>query len=333
MAETTQVTTLADLRRDLLHRVRGDTANTATTNIADRLLNEALVDVHDSPGAKFPWLERRDTLITHATYTTGTVAIAAATRTTVTGTSTLWNTAVTGFGFNNARAGGKMKFSNNEVYEVSTVGGDTSITLLTLYTGDALSAASYTYFEDEYSLASDFAGFIDARYFSQIRNIPLIGRQQARMWFPRNDVPSKPRAATLIQKAFSGSTSPAHRIVLYPPPDNEESFPYTYITTNLAVSSGGAEQTQMTADTDEPIIPLRYRHVLVFHALYHWYSDRKDDSRSKEAKAEYVDFMTRMTGDTQVGQDRPRFVMSRRRGIPPRGRFNVNGRFEADMDW
>lgn len=334
MAIATQVTDLSDLRTDLLARVREATGVTATNNIADRYLNIALHDMHLNPGGNFPWAERRAYLLTHAPYTTGTVSITAAARTTVTGSSTLWNTAVTGMGFNNARTGGKMTFSGStEVYEVSTVTNDTTVTLVNRWTGAALSAASYAYFEDEYALASDFLRPTDLRNFSTDLNIPLIGRMEFRRRYVRNSIRQKPRVATLIQLAFSSDTTPRYRVILHPPPDDEYSVPYHYITTNLAVTSAGVEQAQMTNTTDEPIVPLRYRHAIVFHALYHWYRDRKDDTRSQEAKAEYVDIMSRISGDTTIGQDRPRFAPNYSRYLPGRsGRFDGGAYFDELRD-
>ena len=79
------------------------------------------------------------------------------------------------------------------------------------------------------------------------------------------------------------------------------------LTSDVAVSSAGAAQTQLSADADEPIIPLLYRHVIVLHALYNWYRDKRDDDRSQEAKAEYTDLLLRMTGDHEIGHSRPQF--------------------------
>lgn len=341
MSVATQVTDLTDLRTDLIVRIRDATGVTATNNIADRYLNTALHDIHINPGNQWPWAMRRSYILTHAPYTDGTVDVTAAARTTVTGNSTLWNTAVTGMGFNNAQVGGKMKFAGfPELYEVTAVGSDTSITINPRYTGDALDDASYTYFEDEYALASDFFRPADAREFSQEAKIELMGPQEFRRRFPRNDRLGKPRHATIIQLAFSGSTTPRPRIVFNPVPDNEYQIPYHYITSNLAVSSAGAEQTQLTATSDEPIIPLIYRHVLVFHALYHWYRDRKDDARSQEAKSEYVELLQRMAGEQGGGlRDKPKFVTHspfpvdrRRRRFS--GRFVIgNGIQDANGNW
>ena len=323
---------MADLRRDLLHRVRDATGATATNNIADRYLNTALHDMHLDPGHNWPWAIRRAYILTHAPYTTGTVSITAAARTTVTGSSTLWNTAVTGMGFNNARAGGKMTFSGSlEVYEVSTVDSDTQITLTNRWSGDALSAASYAYYEDEYALVSDFLRPVDTRNFSLSNQIHLIGDREFYRRHPRNSTRSKPREATIIQLAFSGATTPRLRVVFSPAPDDEYEIPYRYITSNLAVDSTGAEKTQLTATTDEPIVPLYCRHAIVFHALYHWYRDRKDDKRSQEAKAEYVDIMGRIAGTVLHGaSDRPRFAPNYGRYL---GRRYGGGRYEGDDKW
>ena len=181
MAAGTQPATLSELRVDLREKLR-DASSAALNTILDRHLNMALYSMHLGNPIGIPfWAVRRAILITHAPYTDGTVAIAAATRTTVTGTTTLWNTAVAGFGFNNVRVGGKMTFSGlTDVYEVSAVGGDTAITLTSRYTGDELTAATYAYFEDEYALASDFGRFVDLRLFSSDLKIPLIGPMEFR---------------------------------------------------------------------------------------------------------------------------------------------------------
>ena len=320
------VTDLSDLRRDLIVRLRDATGVTATNDIADRLLNIALHDIHTNPGGHWPWSLRRAVLLTHAVYSEGTVTIADATRTTVTGSGTLWNTAVTGMGYNNTRVGGKMAFGgSSEVYEVSAVGSDTSITLVDRYIsnlGTGLAGGStYTYFEDEYALVADFFRPVNVREFSTDLPIPLIGEDWFRRRYPRNNTTGVPKVGAIFQKSFASTTTPRYRVVFHPAPDAVYSVPYTYITSNLAVSSAGVEQAQLTADTDEPIIPLRYRHMIVFHALYHWYRDRKDDQRSQEAKAEYVDIVRRVASETQVGQDHPRLMPLRRQILygPSRG--------------
>lgn len=340
MSATTTPTTFLDLYTDAAQRLRVSTTDTTTTNILKRLINQGLHDLHIQ--RNWSWAERRTVLNTHATYTTGTVDIALATRTTVTGTATLWNTAVTGMGFNNARVGGKMTFSGaTDVYTVSAVGSDTSITLADRYIGTAaLSAATYTYFEDEYALASDFFRLVDARRFSTEMPIPVISRREWYAQYPRNSVTGLPRVCTIIDLVPSGNVSTQPRVVFHPAPDLVYNIPYRYITSNLATSSAGVAQVNLSADTDEPIIPLRYRHALVFYAIAQWYRDRKDDARSSEANGEYVTLVQRMAGDFAPEQDRPRLVPRRRTylrgsagyGAHQRGRYATGAWFDELQD-
>lgn len=339
MSSTTTPTTFVDLYTDLLNRTRANASGTTEIVYAKRYINQALHDIHIQQN--WPWAERRATLLTHAPYTTGTVSIALATRTTVAGVSTLWNTAVTGMGFNNARAGGKLTFSGGtDVYEVSSVGSDTAITLTDRFIGDtALSAATYTYYEDEYALASDFFRLVDSRELQGDVVLEVLSRQEFYRRDPRNSTTDQPVRCTIIDLAPSGGTSTNPRMLLHPPPNAVYRIPYRYITSSLATSSAGAALTQLSADTDEPIIPLRYRHVLVFYAQVLWYTDYKDDpQRAQVAGGQYADLVKRMANDTVPERDRPRFDTMRRRYVSrvagprlPRSRVFQTGSEFDDM--
>ena len=84
-------------------------------------------------------------------------------------------------------------------------------------------------------------------------------------------------------------------------------IPYTFLTNKFAITAAGVELASMTSDTDEPIVPVPYRHILVLHALKNWYRDKKDDVRSQEVQGEWVDLMKRITGDQEIGGKRPVF--------------------------
>lgn len=307
MSSTSQVTTFSDLYTDLQNRVRLQTGVTATENQAKRYINIALQDMHVGFAEKFPWCHRTATLVTQAQYTTGTISVSQG-GTAVTGASTAWATANV-FGINNARTTGKLVISGGvEAYGISAVGSDTSITLASRFTQSDVSAGTYVYFEDEYALASDFLRPISYTSFDIAGTIDLIGWIEFRRRYPRNKTTGKPRIATIVDRAFSGSTTPARHVIFFQPPDQNYTISYDYVTANLGVTSAGTEQSGLSSDSDEPIVPLRYRHAIVFHALYHWYRDKKDDTRSQEAKGEYTDMMLRMTGDTEIGRPLPRFV-------------------------
>lgn len=307
MSTTSQLTTFNDLYTDLQNRVRISTGVAASENQAKRYINVALHDMHLGNEYKFPWAERASSLITHARYTTGTVTIAQG-ATALAGASTAWNTA-TGLGFNNMRAGGKVTFSGHvEPYEISSVSSDTAAVLTDSYVGSAISAGSYVYYEDEYALASDFFRPLDMSFFDSNREIQLIDKDRFYRAFPRNTQTGKPRWAMLIDKAPSGSTARIRRIVFAYPPDAVYKISYRYITKNLAVSSAGVQAESLSADADEPLVPLRYRHAILYHALCNWYRDKKDDSRADGVWAQYVDIMQRISGDVELGARTPKFM-------------------------
>lgn len=301
MSTTSQLTTFSDLYTDLQNRVRVTTGVTATENQAKRYVNIACHDFGVGFNYKFPWTERQSTLITMAPYTTGTVSITVGS-TSLTGSSTAWNTA-NSYGVNNMRAGGKVTVAGTtDIYRVSSVTNDTSATLQTRYVASSdASASDYRYFEDEYALASDFLQPVDLQNFSTAWPIPIISRTEFRRRYPRPNVSGRPVVACLYDEGFSGNTTPVRKIVFYPYPDAAYIIPYSYITNAVGVDASGNNLTSLSSDTDEPIVPLRYRHAIIFHALYHWYRDKKDDVRADAAKAEYVDILTRIVNDMDVG--------------------------------
>ena len=347
MSTTSQPTTYVDLYTDLQNRVRVQTGVTAVENIAKRYVNSALQAIAMNADYKLPWLERRTILITHAPYTTGTVSIADGTRTTVTGVDTAWTTTNSRTGYANARATGKLIFagSTQNIYNITSVDNATQITLAWRYTeSSALSAATYTYFEDEYNLASDFLRPVDYRQFSDATQLALISRKEFNRRYPRPNVSGAPRIAALIDIGFGTSTTPIRRVQLYPYPDTVHQLPYAYVTSNLAVSSAGVEASALSADSDEPNMPLRFRHIIVLEALCQWYRDRRNDNRYDAVKAEYELAKDRMLNDQDIAtfamaQIQPRVSSYKSRAMAPYrqrgGRMNisVNNSFDRMEDW
>ena len=324
MSTTGQPTTFSELYTALLNDVRADTTSGGTAEtLAKRTLNIALHDMHIQQN--WPWAERTATLITRPPYSTGSISIAAAARTTLTGTNTLWNTAVTGMGFNNFNVGGKVRLAGTEeVYKVSAVSSDTAATLASRYTESldtastyALAYGNYTYYEDEYTLAADFFRLVDLRQFSDVMNIECLGSQDFYKRFPRNSSRSgTPTKCTIIELGPQSSTDWQPRVVFHPYPDAAHSIPYRYMTRYLAVTSAGVAQLEMSSDTDEPIIPVRYRHILLSYSKFIWYRDQKDDARSQEAYQEYVDGVKRIADDSSHQRDFARIVPRRMRNQP-----------------
>jgi hypothetical protein len=338
VSETGQPTTFADLYTDLQNRVRVTTGQTATTIQAKRYINTAIHDMSLGFEYKMPWLERNGLLRTHASYSTGTLSVDVGSAA-LSGSGTAWATA-NSFGENNVRTTGKWLLNGEaEIYPTTTVASDTSVTMSTAYVGTSnLSGASYVYYEDEYALASDFLRPMDFQFFSQAYNIELIPRDDFRRRFPRPNIGGKPEFACIVDHAPSGSTTPVRRVQFHPYPTTAMLIPYSYITNAVGVTSAGVQLTNLSSDTDEPLMPLRYRHAIIYHALYHWYRDKRDDARSQEAKAEYTDIMLRIVdgqdfGSSSKGQIRPNpsgYARAARRPYGRSGgrRYDINNRFD-----
>ena len=301
MSATTQVIDFSDIYTEILNKMRQPTNITAIQNQAKRYANTALHHMVLGFEYKMPWLERSATLITMGPYTTGTVAVTRGS-TTVTGTSTLWTTA-NSYGVNNARTTGKLSLGDNNIYTISAVGDAGSITTNERYvaSADLAAGASYTYFEDEYALASDFLKMIDTHRFTAAYEIPLIGRNEFRLKYTRPNVGGLPKVATILDKGFGATTTPVIYVQFYPYPGANYLIPYSYITNNIAISAAGVAATSMSADTDEPNLPLRYRNAIVMYAISQWYIDKKYDARAQAAQSDYEADVTRIVSDQNIG--------------------------------
>lgn len=300
MSSTSQVTTFEDLYTDLMNRVRVTTSVTATLEQAKRYINIALQDIHLGFDYKLPWCERPAYLRTKAPYTTGTLT-ATKGSTGFTGSGTAWNTN-NDFSVKNVVTQGKLMVSGYpEVYRIGTISSDTSIFSYSHFIHDTVTDSEYTYFEDEYTLSSFFLRPVDFTSFSPAMGISLIPRSEFRRRYPVVNVSGRPRVACLVDSETSPTSYVnVRRVMLYPYPDREYLIPYTYIASTVATDSTGSPLTSMSATTDAPIMPLRYRHAIVFHALAHWYRDKKDDARAESAKADYTDIMMRIVNDLDI---------------------------------
>lgn len=341
MSVTSQPTDFSDLFTDLMNRMKAETTTTAVSNRAKRYINMALHDFHIQHN--WPWAERRATILTHPIYTTGSVSISSTARTTLEGTNTLWNTTVSGMGTTFARIGGKVRIDgDDDVHIISGLTSDTAATIGTRCTFKAVvtsgasafvhAYAGYRYYEDEYRLERDFFRLQDLRQFSDIAKIPVIGSQEFYARYPRNAATTTgaPQVCTIIELGYDDNIEVRPRVLFHPVPDKVYMIPYRYQTSNLAVSSAGVGAANLSADADQPIVPLRYRHVLIPYAAHVWYRDLKNDERSQESYSEYTDLVKRISGDTFPQQDRPRMVAARMRYQPVTrrgGRFDL-GKFD-----
>lgn len=293
----------SDIYTDVMNRLGKKVTLTAELVKVKRLINQGLRDW----AIQRPWsvLQRRAELRVFADYSTGTVTTTQGS-TTWTGSSTTWNTN-SAFGEVNVDATFKMKINGDrEIYEVDTVASDTSLTMVSKYVNSAASAAGYTAWQDEYALASDFDRPVDVRQLFIDTTLIPIGLREFRRKYTGSTTGGKPRVYTLT-RISSGS----QRIMFWPYPDSARILPYDYITTNLAQSSSGTDQADLSADDDVALIPEKYRHMLIHYAVGQWYRDYKDDARFRDAMELYTDLVRRMAADVEPTDDLPRLAPNR----------------------
>lgn len=308
MSTTSQVIDFQDLYTDVLNKTRSNPSLSTLITFAKRYVNQAVQHIVGID--EFEWGKRWATFVTNASYTTGTIAITKGSST-LTGTSTLWNTN-NDLGVANTRTTGKLKIGS-EVYEIASVDSDTQITLSSNYTQDTLTEGSYVYFEDEYALEADFDKPVFTQHLQGDLDIPIVSNSDFHRNYIRNSITGKPKSATVIDRAFDGSTARVQRMTFHPSPADFYTIRYRYVTSFIAVSSTGTEQSAMSADSDEPIIPIKYRNCIVQYALSQWWRDRQDDARSQEAKNEYDQTIAQMQSDTGAPTPRPRMRVARPR--------------------
>ena len=138
-------------REAIVSMVREETrikTTRATTIIQNNI--DQVQDLHIANNVfehQFSWLKEYGYLNLTPYYTTGTVTVTQDS-TAVTGLATVWTSTHVGWIFKIDDA--------DEYYEVSAVGGNTSITLKSAYIGSTAGAQGYTLYKVYYDLASDF---------------------------------------------------------------------------------------------------------------------------------------------------------------------------------
>lgn len=158
-------------------------------------------------------------ITTVAEHTTGTVAVTNGS-TTITGTDTAWTSAMTGRKFKIA--------DDDEIYTFTYVSA-TSGTLDKNYLGTTDTGASYTIFQDSYSLASDFQRMLPygnkrgLYYFDDGDRYYLEPRREDEFFDQKSDDPDDPLYYWIDHKN--------NKVLFDPPPDTARYIHYEYIPT------------------------------------------------------------------------------------------------------
>jgi len=209
-------------------------------DVAKQALNDVQNEICQA--YNFSWLYSDSSFITVKPYETGTVTVTEGSKT-VTGVGTTFTSSMVGRKF----------VCENATYEISAFVSTTELTLLTNYAGVG---GSFTYkiYQDEYSLASDTEDVLSMRQENYPYKIEKVGIEVLDRYYPQRTSFGYPYFYSIIGEDDDGYM----KVAFYPIPNQARNIYYRY----------KKRVTEMTSDSDEPIIPLRYRWVLAKGALY-----------------------------------------------------------------
>jgi len=248
-------TNYGTIQTDILNEIGIDDAD--VEDVLEQALNDILQEICQAHN--FSWLYEDTSFITTAPYSTGTI------------TATEGSTAIVGSGttFVTGMVGRKLR-CEDATYEISAFTDTTHITLSKNYAGDGGSGLTYKIYQNEYSLASDAEDVISMRQENNPNKIKRWGIEQLDRYYPQRTSYGYPSLYAIIGYDSSGYM----KVELYPIPNQARNVYYRY----------KKRVTEMSSDSDTPIIPLRYRWVLAKGGLYKLakYLDMPDIAADRE---------------------------------------------------
>lgn len=229
---------------------------------------------HVSGIFNWPWLLKHGTIITVADITTGTVSI---------------NAGSTSLTFSSGPA---ASVANNYMIQFNSVSDDwyfisahtaaaTSATLASAFNGTSnLTAGTYVLRKVFYSGPSDLDRFVDVRQARTSARLSAIDIRTFDRYLPDPTNTGDP----LYYYVTGVDTSNVWQIGLYPIPSTAENIQIRYLRT----------PSDMSSDSDLPVMPEKFHDILVYGALYMFGHPYIDDNRYKIALERYSDLLNEM---------------------------------------
>lgn len=200
-------------------------------------------------------------------------------------------------------SGVELQFYNkgfNEVYNVQSATLNV-VTLSNPYLGEDNTAANGVVYQPHIILDSSIRHIYQV--YHQWSDKPLIEvgpqvmRQIQEQSGPQLDYA---RYCTIFGQNSSGS----RRMVIYPYPDTAYTL---YIDANTYV-------TPLSADSDQPIIPMQHRQILYHFAMYKLFSYHRNDTKAGESLTNFNTMLTKIDGETRAENDFPQIQVSYPKG-------------------
>lgn len=289
--------TYKDIQDAVLEALGVQSSDTKALNKVKRLINMVYLD-EVVPMKRWRWLEKNTSVVHEGYYASGTVSV------------THDSTTVTLSAAPAAAEGSFLgyKFSVNGQQEVYTISAHTAesatITLSGNFIGTTATGKSYKIWRDRVDLP------IDAKETVEITHAKHRDPVKARGWQEITKmVTSNPKA-----EGYPSNYSTRDFYDPTPSTTETEADRYRQVEIYPAITLNPVtlhidyvvEPTELSNDTDEPVMPIGDRIVLYYGALAHaWGIIARDIESQQLAQSQYDRKLARMMGETEDGTDYP----------------------------
>ena len=295
------------LQQELADRLNLDATLSANVTRYKRWINLIQNDI--ASRANFEWLYKRVYVQTIVDKTAGTVAI------------TNGATAVTGTGTSFAAIDVRsfIQFENDtNWYEVTARSSTTAITIGNAFQGATLTAGTYTLRTVYYDLPTDCFKVFDVRQSNTPLKLTQLGLWTTDLYRPDINTTGNPTGYYLFRNSpdVAATASKQRQIAFYPAPDDEYNIEVRYFL----------EQTDLSADTDIPYLPVPFHTLLVDGA--EWLGAKfLNDPNERQLKQAYEYALDKMISkEAEHGDYFP--VLGSSDDIPTRALLLPPGHFE-----
>ena len=273
--------TFLTMQQELAARLRLDLNVSDQATLAKRWLNMGYRDLWNA--YDWPWAREREIVQTVIDKTAGTVDVGVS-GTTVTGTSTA---------FASDDVGKFIQFSSSDNwYKITAVASTVSLTLEAAYVGtSALDDGTYTIRKVFYALSSSVERILDMRQAETPALMVPIHFRDFDLLRPDPTSTGKGRAYAVWGIDSSGN-------ILF------QIFPHADAAYNLEVRYK-KKLTELSSDSDEPLIPTKWHHLLVEAGLargLEYVRTDHTDRRAELKKAEVRGLLQEMIEEAEPDQ-------------------------------
>lgn len=310
------LSTFADIHNSVLEKAQISANSVSASNFVNRMINERYEDVVGR--YCYRWLESSSSTVVPKVYKAGSVTVANGAATVV-GSATV--------SFTSSMVGRVIYFDTvNARYEIASRVSATRVLLTASYRGTAISAGAYRVYRDTYKTAIDCEDVIDV--FPPGRN--PYGSKSLKTFTSRQMLDAQLGRPTLEDFAHFWShgqttTSGTRRLIIWPGAHSDQDYRLNYYYNRKV--------TALTASSQTPIIPERYRSVLMWGALSDVLFREGQDQKAARAEAKFQEKLEELRRDTENTDRRTRLRVAwnfSRERLPSPARYDLGTAWDDD---